>query len=70
MTIGPRPVCLDCRHYRGTRFIEAELRSVYCCDAFPDGIPEDILCGSPHDRPRKGDHGIRFEPKGESEFSE
>lgn len=64
----PFTACLDCRHYRGTRFIEEELRSVYLCDAYSGGIPEDILSGMFHDRARKGDHGVRFEPNEGGEF--
>ena len=33
------------------------------CKAFPGGIPEEILRGQhKHERPYKGDNGIRFEP--------
>ena len=34
------------------------------CKAFPDGIPNDLLTGqATHHEARKGDHGIRFEPR-------
>ncbi len=49
------PQCLDCRHFHP--------HFAWTCDAFPDGIPEDIFDGALHDKPRDGDHGIQFEPK-------
>ena len=45
--------CISCIHYRG----------VLTCDAFPDGIPEEIATGQhDHAEPYRGDHGIRYEP--------
>jgi hypothetical protein len=41
------------------------------CDAFPDGIPRKILVGDDsgnrplHDKPYKGDNGIRYEEASE-----
>lgn len=33
------------------------------CDAFPDGIPGDVLDGlNDHTKPIDGDRGIRYEP--------
>jgi hypothetical protein len=33
------------------------------CEAFPEGIPDDILIfGEDHSKPFAGDHGIRFQP--------
>jgi hypothetical protein len=44
--------CPDCLHYRGD----------FKCEAFPEGIPEEIYTGE-HDHTLgfKGDNGIRFE---------
>jgi hypothetical protein len=36
------------------------------CDAFPDGIPDEIIESNfDHRRPHPGDHGLLFEPAGE-----
>jgi len=33
------------------------------CEAYPDGIPAEILTGRvDHSEPYKGDHGIQFKP--------
>ena len=50
------PMCVRCKHFR----ID-EKRNRLVCDAFPDGIPEEILRGYDHRKPYPGDHGIRFE---------
>ncbi len=43
--------CIDCNRYR--------MRLT--CEAFPDGIPEEIVTGEhDHTEPFKGDHGLRF----------
>lgn len=45
-------ICHLCRHRRGVR----------TCDAFPQGIPNDVLVGRfLHTRPYPGDNGIIFE---------
>lgn len=50
---GARDVmCNHCVHYHG--FAK--------CDAFPDGIPRDLIRRKEHDTPFPGDNGIRFEP--------
>lgn len=52
------PVCLECKHRHPT----PEAGAPMTCDAFPDGIPEEIIYeGENHDEPYPGDHGIRFE---------
>lgn len=43
--------CRECRH----------IRQDYSCDAFPDGMPWDIVMGFDHSQPLDGDNGIRFE---------
>lgn len=44
--------CDSCVHHRGG----------IQCDAFPDGIPRELLTVSiTHNKPYKGDNGIRYE---------
>jgi len=51
------PQCLCCKHYRD--FTPAGARR---CDAFPDGIPREILSMEvSHQFEYPGDHGIRYE---------
>lgn len=45
--------CILCAHYQMLKE----------CDAFPDGIPDEIFDGTfDHREPYDGDHGIRFIP--------
>jgi hypothetical protein len=52
------PGCENCQHYKGLT-----------CDAFPEGIPVDVLSGDePHFDPLPGDNGIQYEPPEGSEL--
>lgn len=60
------PKCYErgCKHFRGVKSPDAESEAgqfVYC-EAFPNGIPNEIAYGdNPHTSPFPGDHGIQFE---------
>lgn len=59
MTIRPAPACYDCKH-----FLKDEFILVPKCKAFPKEIPVEIFWqGEKHDKPFKGDRGIRFEAR-------
>jgi hypothetical protein len=48
-------MCLWCTHFKDG----------FTCDAFPDGIPDEILFQFvDHRKPVVGDNGIRFESNG------
>jgi hypothetical protein len=50
------PTCTTCKHLNMDRY------SDHVCDAFPNGIPDEIWRGgNDHKKPYPGDHGIRFE---------
>ncbi|HII75506.1 MAG TPA: hypothetical protein HA264_00320 [Methanolinea sp.] len=56
------PLCMVCAHLHRKARPPA-------CDAFPGGIPEDILAGRPHVTPYPGDRGIEFrKTSGEPSF--
>lgn len=38
------------------------------CDAFPDGIPDNIIFGFDHRKPYPEDQGIRYEPSTDEEL--
>lgn len=59
---------MRCRHLggyakmRGAPPVVSDCYKV-ACKAFPRGIPDDITEGRfDHTNPRRGDHGIQFEP--------
>lgn len=55
---GDMPICVECKHYH------EENNDFFSCDAFPHGIPDDILEGKEeHYDPFPGDNGIQFEEK-------
>lgn len=61
MTGVPVPLCMFCRH-----LLDGGVR----CEAFPAGIPDDILFVlRDHREPYEGDKGIRFEVKPGEEAS-
>jgi len=58
--VEPRhaPICLGCAHLHRPGDLPQ-----YTCDAFPRGIPVEILKNQfNHTRPHPRDGGIRFEP--------
>lgn len=51
--IGPAPMCETC----------ARSRPDGTCDAYPDGIPEEIIMNEwDHRFPKPGDHGLQYDP--------
>lgn len=60
MSIGPAPICFECALYHGD---PEEPFTPFRCDAFPDGIPEEILTSEhDHRQPFEGDSGKTFLP--------
>ena len=55
--IGNAPICLECKHFH-----RDSKREGFTCDAFPDGVPEEIIMGEfDHRKPHPDDRGIQFE---------
>jgi hypothetical protein len=60
MTSVAPPICGGCKHLNRTNprpLLDPK------CDAFPQGIPWDVLLSKvDHRQPLTGDHGVEFEP--------
>jgi len=53
---APLSICPFCKYFR------AEVKDKLSCDAYPDGIPTEIIMMEvDHRKPYKGDRGIQFE---------
>ena len=65
MTTAINSICPKCKHlHRGGASVDPDM--TVRCEAFPDGIPDDIFTGMvDHRSPVDGDNGIQFEPKQE-----
>jgi hypothetical protein len=57
-----RGMCTLCSHLHES---EGHPDHIHTCDAFPEGVPGEILhSGFDHRQPFEGDNGIRFSPDG------
>jgi hypothetical protein len=54
MTTTIPALCWSCKHQRPDK---------WTCDAFPAGIPMDILTGSDHRKPVPGDRDLQYSQK-------
>ena len=55
--IGPSPMCMECARFR------KEDKVNFSCDAYPDGIPEQIVMSEwDHRKSAVGDRGLQFVP--------
>lgn len=58
MIMGPTPLCLKCARFHDNN------EDTFTCDAFPKGIPDDIVLGGfNHNQAFPGDNGMRFIPR-------
>jgi len=62
----PKCYTRNCTHFQGVKSDatddEPEKNERNVCDAFPDGIPNEIAYGdNPHTGPVEGDNGITYE---------
>lgn len=56
----PRIQCSGCVHLHQ---YDSEMNGPPSCNAFPHGIPQEILWGAfDHRLPHDGDNGIRYQP--------
>lgn len=65
MTTVVAPICSGCTHLQGgVLFSPGNRNRPAACDAFPAGIPQQILLSqADHRQPFAGDQGIQFDPK-------
>lgn len=53
----PPPLCVTCRFWHRAN------HEAFTCDAYPDGIPEEIIQSEhDHHEPFRGDGGIQYKP--------
>ena len=51
-------LCATCKHFRD------DVEDENVCEAFPDGIPEEIITDEfDHREPHPDDNGIQYEPR-------
>lgn len=56
MAMSVHSMCMACSH------LDREKEDAHMCDAFPEGIPEEIWQNRhDHHKPYPGDQGMRFE---------
>ncbi len=66
MTSTTPPMCMACARMRGTDPDKGRV-----CEAYPDGIPDEILDGAwDHRFPKPGDRGLQFLPREDAEPQE